>query len=200
MSFIMTPTNFDLIDNLFKDIRTGKWIFPVYTFNTGFINPYYGEVDPLNEDPVYQKSVIDNFYLRLKEKWLYKDPNFRKLLKYFVVEENGDNGTITLVSDPDKAAKNDLTEKYRNHVLRYIEKYFVTKKFVKKTLKQYVNSSHIKWYDLFHNIDSVKELLAHKLKKLIISTIYELQERKAVKKIDNDKAKKTFSLSDSDTD
>ena len=40
----------------------------------------------------------------------------------------------------------------------------------------------IKWYDLYNNTSTLKDLFAHKLKKLIISTIYEMVDRTNAKK------------------
>ena len=201
--FIITPTNVDFLESLFRNPVTGRWMIPILTFNTGFINPYYGEIDPLNDDPNYRKSVIDNFYLRLKEKWLYKEPIYRSLLKYFIVKENGEQGTVSLVDDPDKVSSSNINEKYKNHIYKYIEKYFISKHLIRKILEQYVNTTHIKWYDLFHNIDTLKNLFAHKLKKLIISTIYELQEQKAEKELGETSGEKKVSrkkkLFDADT-
>lgn len=177
-SFIMTPTNIDLINSLVKDPITGRWIIPILTFNTRYINPYYGEVDPLNEDYRYQEKVIDHFYVRLSEKWLFREPIFRKLLKYFKVERSGDKGTVSLIQNPEKTSDNEINEDDRKFVFKYIDKYFVTERFVEKTLREYITTTHIKWYDLFNNTDNLKELFCHKLKKLIIETIYQLHDTK----------------------
>jgi hypothetical protein len=181
-NFIITPPNPDLINLLVRDPITGLWTMPAITFNIKTINPYYGEIDPLNEDSRYQKRVIDHFYMRLVEKWLYKDPVFRKLLKYFTVEKNGDEIKVNLIPSLDKMSTTAVDKTTRKFIFRYIEKIFITKKFVDKILRQYVSSSRTKWYDLFNNTDMLKELFAHKLKKLIISTIYELQDRKEIAK------------------
>jgi hypothetical protein len=175
-NFILTPTGMDIIESAFKNSITGKWTIPHVIFNMGYTNPFYEDIDPLNDDPSYQKAVIDNFYWRLKEKWMYKDPMFRSLLKYFKVELNGDQGKISLITNIDDASKYPIDKKYRNFVFDFIEKYFVTKHLVSKTLKQYVKVSHIKWYDLYHNVDNIKSILCHKLKKVIISTIYKLED------------------------
>jgi hypothetical protein len=175
--FILTPTNLDFFNAIFRNPISGKWTIPVLTFNTRFINPYYGEVDLLNEDSAYQRSVIDHFYMRLTEKWLYKDSAFKSLLKYFKVEKDGDEGKVSLIDDPDHVINTASNMEYQKYIFRYIEKYFITKRFISKILKQYVNTTHIKWYDLFNNIDNIKELFVHKLKKLIISTIYEVQDQ-----------------------
>ncbi|XWV26171.1 hypothetical protein QJ857_gp0907 [Tupanvirus soda lake] len=178
--FVITPTNVDFLESIFRNPITGRWTIPILTFNTAYINPFYGEVDPLNNDPKYQKRVIDHFYLRLTEKWLYKDPTFRKLLKYFRIERSADEAKVSLVSNIDDVSSANVDDKDRKYVYRYIEKVFITKRFVEKVLKQYVKTTRIKWYDLFHNTDILKELFAHKLKKLIVTTIYELQDKTAV--------------------
>ncbi len=177
-NFIITPTNPDLLNFLIRDPITGLWTVPVMTFNINTINPYYGEIDPLNEDSRYQNNVIKHFHMRLVEKWLYKDPVFRNLLKYFKVDKNGDEVKVTLIPNIDNLSTTAVDKATRKFIFRYIEKVFITKKFVDKTLRQYINSDprRIKWYDLFNNIDILKELFAHKLKKIIISTIYKLQD------------------------
>lgn len=176
--FPITPTDYNFLENLFRNPVTNKWTIPILTFNTKFINPFYGEVDPLNEDPRYQQRVVDHIYMRLTEKWLYKDPAFRKLLKYFNVEKNGDEGKVTLIKNIDETARTDVDEQYRKHIFKYIEKVFITKHFVDKVLRHYVRRTRVKWYDLFNNTDVLKDLFAHKLKRLIKTTIYHLQDKK----------------------
>jgi len=184
--FIITPTNIDYLGSVFRNPLTGKWTIPIFTFNTKITNPFFGEIDPLNEDPTYQREVANYFYTGLKEKWLYKDPAFRKLLKYFVVEENGDEGKVYLVPSMDKVSKSNVKDKYRKHVFKYIEKLFLTKKFVRHVLREFVRKTKTKWYDLFNNKDTLKELFAKKLKKEIVDTIYELENKLSEK---NDKLK-----------
>lgn len=189
-NFILTPTGMDIIESAFKNSITGKWTIPHIVFNMGYTNPFYDDVDPLNDDPVYQKAVVDNFYWRLKEKWMYKDPIFRSLLKYFKMDLNGDQGKISLITNMNDVSKFPIDKKYRNFAFDFIEKYFVTRHLVSKSLRQYVKVTHIKWYDLYHNIDTIKSILCHKLKKVIVSTIYKLEDDDGKSKID--KQKKTI--------
>jgi len=178
-TFIVTPTNVDYIQSLFRDPHTGKWTIPILTYNLDYVNPYYKESDPLNDDPSYRNRVVDNIYMRLTEKWLYKDPLFRELGKYFIVNVENGKGNITLINSLDKKTDTSkLTNQDMLYIFKYINKYFISKKFVKKTLKDYINLTHMKWYDIFNNIDNVKSDLRKKLKKLIVSTIYELQSVK----------------------
>ena len=184
--FIITPTNVDFLEQVFRNPITGRWTIPILTFNTRYTSPYLGEIDPLNQDPRYHKRVVEHFYFRLTEKWLFKDPAFRKLLKYFKVDKNGEEGTVRLVSSPDLIDKTTTVSDHdRKYIFRYIEQYFITKRFVEKALKKYVRTTKIKWYDLVYNTDIIKDYLAHKLKRLIVSTIYELQDKRVNTKIDN---------------
>lgn len=177
--FIITPSNIDLLKSLFRDPLTGRWTIPVLTFNTQYGSPYYNETDYLNEDPYYQKSIIDHFYIRLKEKWLRKDPEFRRLVKYFKVEQDGNKGTVSMVTNLDNLKETVTDKKYRDYIYKYIEKYFITKHLIAKIIRRYVAVTHINWYDLLQNTDTIKELIAHKLKKLIIATVYKLQDKEA---------------------
>lgn len=174
--FIMTPTNIDLFDNLFRNPVTGQWSIPILTFNTAYNNPYYTIADPLSDDPAYQKRVIENLYMRLTEKWLYKAPVFRKLLKYFKIDKNGEEGVVKLISRLSDASEDNVDMNYKKYVFQYIEKHFITKRFVRKVLEKYIYNTKLKWYDLFHNTSTVKELFAHKLKKFIRNTILELEK------------------------
>lgn len=177
---VSTPQNIDIVQTIYRDPVTGQLIFPILSFDTKFNNPLYYDIDPLNNDPYYHNRLIEHIYLRLTEKWLYKDADFKKLLKYFNVEVNGNKGTVSLIANPDELVKTN--EDKKKYIFRYIEKVFISKKFVAKVIKQYVATTHIKWYDLLANTDSLKELFAHKLKKVIIASIYEMNGKKVIKK------------------
>lgn len=173
--FILTPNDLAYFNSMFRNPVTGRWTIPTMMFNTQYASPYFNHSDPLNNDPAYQKTVIDNIYVRLTEKWLYKDPVFLSLLKYFDVTIDGNQGSIRLIDDPDNiTSKSNM--KYSRHILKYINEYFVTKHFVSKILKQFVKLNDVKWYDLFEYSDILKSLFAKQLKKTIVSTIYQLQK------------------------
>lgn len=175
-NFILTPTELDLSSSIYRDPITGLWILPMYTFNTGYQGSFLTESDPLNNDPKYQNRVIDNIHLRLTEKWLYKDSIYISLLKYFNIKFENNKGVVEPVSDPD-TAKLTIKPEYYKQVFKYIEKIFINKKFVEKILREYVKTTKIKWYDLFNNISTIKDLFAHKLKKNIKKTIYSLEKK-----------------------
>jgi hypothetical protein len=177
-TMLITPTNIDDYDWIFRNPVTGKWTIPVLEFNPLIPNPFYLELDPLNSDPRYHNRTIDYFHTKLTEKWLYKDPMFKSLLKYFHVSKKGDKGGVSLITDPEKLSKEKLSDDEEKYVLRYIEKFFITRRFVEKVLREYVAVTHIKWYDLYSNTDTLKDLFRHKLKKMIVKTIYSMEHEK----------------------
>lgn len=185
--FVITPTNVDFLESIFRNPITNKWTIPILTFNTVYSNPFYRDVDPLNNDPRYHESVINYFYTKLTEKWLYRDAAFRQLLKFFKITTEGTKGEVSMIDikDLDKNSYKNISEEelglrnqYKKYIFQYIEKYFITKHLVGKILKQYIRRTHTKWYDLFNNTDIIKDLMSYKLKKLIIATIYELADQK----------------------
>lgn len=176
MTFYLTPTNIDDLYFVLRDPHTGKWTIPILTFNSTITSPYYNEIDILNDDTLYQNKIIDYFCIQLTEKWLFNNHIYKSLLKYFKVSKIENSGTVSLISSTDKTSdtSSDVDNKY---IFKYIEKYFITRRFCEKVLREYVAVTHMKWYDLFHNNKSIKKLFCHKLKKLIVKTIYKLSKK-----------------------
>lgn len=172
--FTLTPTNIEFIADIYRNPLTNRWMLPTLTFQQP--SQYYPQADPLNDDPRYRKHVVDHIYTRLSEKWLFKHPIYNSLLKYFTVERSGEEIKVKPVSTIEQAKSSNVSKADRRYVLRYIDRVFVTRRFVRRILKEYVGTTHIKWYDLYHNTNTLKDLFAHKLKKLIISTIYDLDK------------------------
>lgn len=167
--------------SIFRNPITGKWEFPVYNFNMKILNPHRQNIDILNNDKNYRHKVAKNFYTLLTEKWLYNDHHYRKLLKYFTTGDKTGTGVgqIHLVDNLDDAKATTLNKKYRNHIFLYIEKYFITKKFVYKSLSNFTKKYDMKWYNLMDNESAVKKYLANNLRDLIANTIYKLESRDA---------------------
>jgi hypothetical protein len=174
-SFLTTPQIASDIIDIIIDPLTNRWTIPRLIINT---RPQYlfDNIDPLNENKQYHKETSHHFYVKLKEKWLYSVPEYRSLVKYFKTTKSGDKITVELLESVD--AKSNVELENEKYVFKFIEKYLISEKFVYKILKEYVNTTNIKWYDLYHNSSTLKDLFRHKLKKLIISTIYEIQKNK----------------------
>lgn len=163
----LTPTDVNLLNNAFRDPVTGTIIFPTWSYK---LND--NDSDYVNDDPKYQAKIIENVRIRLKEKWLYNDPLFRKLLRYFDVQTKGDDCKVKMITDVDKLSSSKLPEDTRRCVFRYIEKLFISKKFVEKVLRQFVKSRRVKWYDLFEMSGELKRQFADKLEKQILTCLY----------------------------
>lgn len=176
MNSILTPTNISSLQHIIYDQLLGTLSPPVYTYNIQLYNPFYGEMKPLNTDPKYQKRMVDYYYTKLTEKWLYRDSAFKKLLPYFNLKIDGTSGKVSLVENIDKLNNENIDEKNRKYIFRYIERVFVNKRFVDKVIRQYVKRTDTNWYDLVRNNEAIKKLLAHKLKKLIIHLIDKIND------------------------
>jgi hypothetical protein len=181
-NFVLTPTYYEIIDTVLKkDPITGQWSIPRMIFDHNPMSvPLYSKSysESLDQNTKYQKKILKNIYTRLTEKWLRRDVVFKKLLKYFNVEEKNGKLTVSLITDIDKPSKTQISDLYSEYIFAYMEKIFITKKTIEKIIRKYVKHNKIKWYDLLHNIDIVKELIAYKLKKIIEQTIYDSTSNK----------------------
>lgn len=170
MSFFATPENVHLVNFLHHDPITNLLVLPSWSYDLNTDQDY------VNDDPKYQAKVIKHVRTRLKEKWLYSDASFRKLLRYFDAKKEGDKCTVKMITNPDKLNTSVLDKDLRRCIFRYIEKLFLSKKFVSKTLRRYVKTRRIKWYDLFSNSDALKHLFAKKLEKQILTCMYNMTD------------------------
>lgn len=170
-TLINSPTSISIIEKRFIDPITGIWTLPTYQFT-------YEDPHPLNRDKDYVKSVIKHFKTRLIEKWLYNDPIFRKLLKFFRVKENkdGKGGQVTLISDIDHPEKTSTNIQHKKVIFDYICEFFINKEFVKKTLNKYVKTSKVNWFDLFTDSANLKQMFYVTLRRLIENTILKAQQ------------------------
>lgn len=162
---VFTPTEIEISDIYVHPITLKKFI-PVMNFDITIPSPFIYQREPLNYDSRYIDSVIDHLYFRLKEKWLYKSSQFKDLLKYFVVTESNGKGRVRVRTNQPLMAPEDYS-KYRKYILRYIEKYFLSKKLVKKTLEKYVKRNRVNWFDLVNHSDLLKLVFAKQLKNVI---------------------------------
>ena len=177
-----TPTNIDYIRDVIYDPMLRTYTIPIMSYDT---TSNFPNSDPVNEDPLYQKRVINNLFLRFREKWLYKDPEFRILLKYFNFERSNGKIRISIINNINDKNTKLPDDKTRKYIFRYIENVFVTKKFFEKSIRQFVKITNLKWYNLFDASDIIKAMLARKMKRLIVTTIFDIQDS-ALKK-ENDK-------------
>ena len=128
------------------------------------INPKITKInlgsDDLDSDREIRRRVVHYYFNKATDKWLYNDYN--DLLEYFEIK----NKKVKLISNYHK--KNySLDKKYYDAVFKFIENTLLTKKFVKRAIKEYVDLTMVNWYDLYYHSSALKELLLHKLKNRI---------------------------------
>ena len=172
--FFETPTYVNSIQELVWDPVTKKWYIPKLVIHVH--DNARSKLSLINNDPEYRNKVLEYFYTKLTEKWLYSEAMYEKLLKYFKATRIGDKVEIELMphnferTDADKAAQ----EEYKFFIFKYIDNHFATRKFVKDVLEDFIYTTGANWYDLYHNNQAVKQLFAKKLKKVIKQTRLEL--------------------------
>lgn len=162
IAVVNSPANLIIRSNRFRNILTNEWAPPIYYFNIAEPISYH----PVHENKVYQKRVVKYFFLRLTEKWLHNTSYFDNLLKYFRINLDSNNngkGEIHLVESLDKLQPLSQNIKYKDPIFEYVIKYFITKKLVKKILKQYLAKTKLKWYDLYVNSSDIKDFFVQKL-------------------------------------
>jgi capsule polysaccharide modification protein KpsS len=178
--FEVTPVEIASLGPLFLDEVTGRWIVPTKVYTT-FVPP--AAYDPVNDNKYYQKRTIEHFDYLLRNKWLHRKVEFRKLLKYFILEKKDDKVTVKMIDNLDKAVSQSYNDQNRRYIFDYIESVFLGEntKFVEGVLREYVKRAKAKWYDLVENYPTIIELLAKRLRRRIERTIVKIGEDAAEK-------------------
>lgn len=173
-----TTVEIELLTPPFYNAR-GFYEFPIrnYLLSPILYNPYYGEVDIMNEDREYQHRVISYFYSSLVERWLHKKDVFKRLLKYFRVSKADKEATISLVSDPEKNVDQKLSDADIKQIFHFIDKKFITKDAVEDALREYVDKHRFKWYNFYTNKELVQRLLYKELKHRIEDSLASLRHK-----------------------
>ena len=168
------PSTMSDFDNMFIDQETGKLKLPRLIVSLLETPMYYQD---LNKSADVQRRITKYFHTKAQDKWLYNDASYESLLKYFVVTKSNKEITVDLIKSMKDATEKKWTDDERKYIFQFIEKYFLTKKFVYKVLRDYVKATNVNWYDLYTNSHVIKSHIRHKLKSKIEKVIYELQRR-----------------------
>lgn len=143
-------------------------LISIYPKITTVTPPRYLGSNDLNKDKNIQDKIINYYYIKSIDKWLYND--FDELVDFFEVKNN----KIKLVKNyKHKKSNDDKTNYYM--ILHFIEKAILTKKLVKKVIKEYIKLADINWYDMYYHSRALKDLLIHRLRKKIIKLIKHAQ-------------------------
>jgi hypothetical protein len=137
--------------------------------------PGYVQYEDLNYNSELRHRMTDFYYRKAVDHWLHD--GFSDLLKYFRVK--GDR--VDIVDRPEDAKERELSDKERDAIIEFMQKYLLTKKFITKTLEKFIAKTVTNWYDLKQYKSYVKDMIRHELKKKIKDAIYEKRYDKSHK-------------------
>jgi len=135
------------------------WNTPIIRNTSVNLGDYYES--GLNTDPIAQIQVRDYIHKRFFKKWLVND--FPKLLQYLKVVD----GKVQVVkkTNKDNSNKVDETSASDNEAkIEFIKDRILDKDRTRKVLTKIIEENSIKWYNLPHNENLVKHVLAHYVK------------------------------------
>ena len=138
-----------------------------YGMNSGTITNYYNYLD-VNQDPDLRNKIVRYFKERTLH-WLLNDEEFKQLLNYFVFRT--DSKRVQYVDPVRKHSEmakenNDTSEQLRAKV-KYMKEFVVSKRLIAKILEKYGTKFNVKWWNFKNNIEDIKDVIHHELKKKI---------------------------------
>jgi len=118
----------------------------------------------INVDYKVQDRVVNYFYYKLLDKYLYED--LIDILNYFIIQ-NGEVKLISKLSDYKSDNYEKDTSKDIEKKVDYIGEHIFTKKMMREILSMIVNENVISWVDLHKHSQIIKELVRKKIKNNI---------------------------------
>ena len=118
------------------------------------VGPMYDSVsyNSLDEDRETINKILKFFYVRLFNRWLFRND---KLLKYFKVSKN----SIKTIKTKKEYRNNDLTSEDKENIVGYIIENIYDKYDLKKTLKRYSKKTDTRFIYLPDNVEYVKDMI-----------------------------------------
>jgi len=175
-SFVTSPSFYSNNIEPIYDAITNTYRFPQTSYTvSSIIKNDLGETDYRMQD-----RMINFYYAKLIDKWLYNSSNFSKLAKYFNVSRSGDAINVELINNREAVNKTyrSLKRDEFKRIFNYIEKFIASRDFVTKVLKKYVTHANVSWYNLPYNSDNIKNLILHALKKKIIKLVRKIEKKR----------------------
>ena len=152
-----------------KDPKYNKYknkMDTIPTVSYQYTYPMSGSYQNLNADKNTQNIIVKELIDKMIKKWIIRD--YPELLSYLKIDKNGaqliDNlNNTTNVSDDNSIAMELKT--------KFIKDHFLTKKKVRRILKDYVNNNNTQWLKIPQNKSVVKKILAEELRNMIKNRI-----------------------------
>lgn len=167
MELVSTPKLIQFVRGKVRDPASDRWIIPyqVYPART-FALPR-----PVSKEQI--KQAVFHIEYNLKEKWLYSNPKFRKLCKYFQVTKAGKDKKVALVNDLNQASSDNVKQSDQKYVLKYIEDVFINPNTVYQILARLVRNTNLEWYSVIVNhtiiVDEVYVFLERIIQDIILN-------------------------------
>ena len=133
----------------------------VTSINLNYSKPLIATYNDLNSDYETQETIIKYVRTKMLDKWLYHD--FKDIFGYLKVHD----GKVSLANSVDKKAYKKDSDKDLELKVDYIGDNLLTKNTVSKLMRKYVKESGSEWVKVPHAEYYVKQMLYHKLKKML---------------------------------
>lgn len=157
----------DIVDSPIDSVVVSPVISPVLrpgaitSINLNYSKPLIATYNDLNSDYDTHQTIIKYVRTKMLDKWLYHD--FKDIFGYLKVHD----GKVSLASSVDKKAYKKDSDKDLELKVDYIGNNFLTKKVVEKLMYKYIKESGSEWVKVPHAEYYVKQMLYHKLKKML---------------------------------
>lgn len=137
----------------------------IASVNLGYTQPLFGTYENLNTQKSIQNKIIKYFRYKMLDKWLYG--SLLDVLNYFRVNQNGQVDILNNMNEYNISSVQKDSDQNINKKIKFIEEYFVTSKFVRHALENYIFENKIEWIKLPNYEPSVKKHLAKELVRVI---------------------------------
>ena len=132
------------------------------TINMTYSRPLVSLYTDLNSDPDTQKRMVRYLHLKALDDWLQGD--LSDILNYFKVY----NGKVDVIKSKSEYNPNNKdSQDVINKKIDFIEKYFLTKRYMVKLVTEFINKTGFQWVDIPKHKFFFKQLLKDEMMKMI---------------------------------
>lgn len=164
------PVDFEKIERDFTNPLTGEFELPKIRFIPSQ-SAWGTELDIINNNPNYQQNVLLTLDTLFREKWLYHNNKFRKLLKYFKTYMDDDQIYVTLVDNHAMVGNGNINPEIISYVLKYIDMHIAKQSFIQSTIKNYLSFHKYSYYNILNNTRDLRsyicDMIEYQLTNLI---------------------------------
>jgi hypothetical protein len=172
MQLLVTSEDEDQSDKLYL-VPNVDYLYPKY-----YLSYDKMQRDLRHDEHRIRKRIVNYYYSKLIDRWLYHDLSFRDLTKYFTIKYDNEGISVALVHNLDDVKDNHkLSHNERKSILFFIESFMIDKKFVRKVIDEYARRTSSDWIELYQYEYNIQIFIRHALKKKIRNTIKKLSKK-----------------------